>query len=128
MAGNRKDPRTSKARRLRREATPAEKRLWLHLKAMELPGGHFRRQAPLGPYFADFVHIGARLVIELDGGQHGLPTAAERDTRRTAYLEAQGFRVLRFWNHELTNNLDGVVETIFRAVNDPSQKSGVTSC
>lgn len=92
---------------------------------MELPGGHFRRQAPLGPYFADFVHIGARLVIELDGGQHGLPEALDHDARRTTYLEAQGFRVLRFWNHELNDNLDGVVETIFRAVHD---STGATSC
>jgi len=126
MADSRRDPRTVNARRLRRDTTPAEKRLWQHLKQMELPGGHFRRQAPMGPYFADFVHFGIKLVIELDGGQHGLPEAAAHDARRTAYLEAQGFRVLRFWNHELTDNLDGVVETIFRAVH--SNPTGATSC
>lgn len=128
MAPIRKDPRTANARRLRREATPAERRLWLHLKQMDVPGGHFRRQAPMGPYFADFVHCAAKLVIELDGGQHGLPGLAERDARRTAYLEAQGFRVLRFWNHELTDNLDGVVETIFRAIHDISNPTGDTEC
>ena len=126
MAQSRKDPRTGNARRLRREATPAEKRLWLHLKQLEVPGGHFRRQAPMGPYFADFVHLGIKLVIELDGGHHGLPEHAAHDARRTAYLEAQGFRVLRFWNHELTDNLDGVVETIFRAVQ--AHSNGATSC
>jgi very-short-patch-repair endonuclease len=127
-SSSRKDPRTTNARRLRREATPAEKRLWLHLKQMELPGGHFRRQAPMGPYFADFVHFDCKLVIELDGGQHGLPHAADHDARRTAYLETQGFRVLRFWNHELTENLDGVVETIFRAIHDTTNPTGTTSC
>ncbi|CAN7562070.1 endonuclease domain-containing protein [Bosea sp. LjRoot237] len=128
MAPIRKDPRTANARRLRREATPAEKCLWLHLKQMDVSGGHFRRQAPMGPYFADFVHFGAKLVVELDGGQHGLPNAAARDARRTAYLAAQGFRVIRFWNHELTDNLDGVVETIFRAVHDISNRTGDMEC
>ena len=126
MAASRKDPRTANARRLRHEATPAEKRLWLHLKQMELRGGHFRRQAPIGPYYADFTHFGLRLVVELDGGQHGLSEAAVHDARRTAYLEGLGFRVLRFWNNELTDNLDGVVETIFRAAH--SNPNGAISC
>ena len=127
MAASRRDPRTANARRLRHEATPAEKRLWLHLKQMPVnTGGHFRRQVPMGPYFADFAHFGIKLVIELDGGQHGLDEAIAHDARRTAYLEAQGFRVLRFWNHELADNLDGVLETIFRAVN--SDPTGAPSC
>ena len=123
---SRKDSRTPNARRLRREATPAEKRLWLQLKQLELPGGHFRRQAPMGPYFADFVHFGCKLVVELDGGQHGMPDGIQRDAKRTAYLEAQGFQVLRFWNHEIRENLDGVVETIFRTVH--ANPTGVTPC
>jgi very-short-patch-repair endonuclease len=123
---SRKDPRTPNARLLRREATPAEKRLWLQLRQLELPDGHFRRQVPMGPYFADFAHFGSKLVIELDGGQHGMPDIVERDAKRTAYLEAQGFRVLRFWNHEINENLDGVVETIFRAVH--SNPTGATPC
>lgn len=128
MAPARKDRRTINARRLRREATPPEKPLWMHLKQMDVPGGHFCRQAPMGPYFADFVHFGAKLVIDLDGNQHGLPNVAARDERRTAYLETQGFRVLRFWNHELAENLDGVVEMIFRAVHDISNPIGDTEC
>lgn len=80
----------------------------------------------MGPYFADFVHLGCKLVIELDGGQHGMPDIVERDAKRTAYLEAQGFRILRFWNHEIRENLDGVVETIFRAVH--ANSTGATPC
>ncbi len=83
---------------------------------LELPGGHFRRQAPIGPYFADFAHHGARLVVELDGAQHGLPTGQRHDAIRDAYLDAAGYRVLRFWNDEVVENLDGVVETILAAI------------
>lgn len=80
----------------------------------------------MGPYFPDFVHFGIKLVIELDGGQHGMPDAQAHDARRAAYLEAQGFRILRFWNHDIIENLDGVVETIFRAVH--SNSTGATPC
>jgi very-short-patch-repair endonuclease len=114
----RRDPRTPKARRLRVEATPFERKLWAALKQIELPQGHFRRQAPIGPYFADFAHHGLRLIIELDGAQHGLDEGLQRDTARTAYLEAAGYRVIRFWNHEIRENLDGVVATILSALAD----------
>lgn len=80
----------------------------------------------MGPYFADFAHLALKLIIELDGGQHGMPDIVERDAKRTAYLEAQGFRILRFWNHEIRENLDGVVETIFRAVH--ANSTGATPC
>jgi very-short-patch-repair endonuclease len=112
----RRDPRTPKARRLRVEATPFERKLWAALKQIELPQGHFRRQAPIGPYFADFAHHGLRLIVELDGAQHGFDEGLQRDATRTAYLEAAGYRVIRFWNHEIRENLDGVVETILSAV------------
>jgi very-short-patch-repair endonuclease len=119
MAGStrdRSDPRTPHARRLRREATPFERKLWAALKQLELPQGHFRRQAPIGPYFADFAHHGLRVVVELDGAQHGLDQGVRRDAVRTAYLEAAGYRVIRFWNNEIRENLDGVVETILAAL------------
>jgi very-short-patch-repair endonuclease len=115
-AKDRSDPRTSRARRLRREATPAERKLWGQLRLLELPGGHFRRQVPIGPYFADFAHHGLKLVVELDGGQHGLGPGLRHDAARTSYLERSGYRVLRFWNNEVAENLDGVVETIFAAI------------
>lgn len=115
-APRRSDPRTPRARRLRREATPAERRLWAKLKLIELPSGHFRRQVPVGQYFADFAHHGLRLVVELDGGQHGFDNGVRHDAARTDSPTAAGYRVLRFWNHEVRDNLDGVVETILAAL------------
>lgn len=112
----RADPRTGRARTLRRDATPAERILWSKLKLIEIEG-HFRRQAPVGPYFADFAHHGLRIIVELDGEQHGHDKGLAHDSRRTAYLEAESYRVLRFWNHEVRENLHGVVETILHAVN-----------
>ena len=110
----RADPPTSRARHLRREATPQERRLWTALRQVEWPsGGHFRRQVPIGPYYADFAHHGLKIVVELDGGQHSTDEGVGRDERRTAALEAAGYRVLRFWNAEVMDNFDGVVETIY---------------
>ena len=111
----RRDPRTGNARRLRRDATPAEKALWQQLRLVDVQG-HFRRQAPIGPYFADFAHHGLKLIVELDGEQHGFEPGLRRDSTRTAYLERAGYRVLRFWNNEVRENLDGVIETILAAL------------
>ena len=120
---DRSDRRTKISRRLRREATPFERRLWLRLKLVDLPQGHFRRQAPIGPYFADFAHHGLRLVIEIDGEQHGYEAGLSRDSARTAYLELNGYRVLRFWNNDIRDNLDGVMETILHAAAEPPTPS-----
>jgi very-short-patch-repair endonuclease len=109
---DRSDRRTSRARSLRKDTTPAEKRLWAALRVLDLPPGHFRRQAPIGRYIADFVHYGSRLVVELDGDQHGQPAELQRDAERDEYLTSIGFRVLRFWNYEVSRNCRGVVETI----------------
>lgn len=98
---------------------PAERRLWGALTALDLASGHFRRQVPIGPYFADFAHHGVRLVVELDGDQHGHLPAQARDAARTTHLEQRGYRVLRFWNHEALGNLDGVVSTILAALGEP---------
>jgi very-short-patch-repair endonuclease len=113
---NRSDPRTGRARSLRRKATPAERMVWNKLKLLDI-AGHFRRQVPVGPYFADFAHHALRIIVELDGEQHGHEQKLTYDAKRTAYLEAQGYRVIRFWNHEVRESLDGVVETILDAVN-----------
>ncbi len=116
---DRSDPRIANARRLRRDATPVERRLWAALRRLQLPSGHFRRQAPIGPYFADFAHHGLRLVVELDGEQHGYEAGLRRDAVRSSYLEEAGYRVLRFWNNEVRENLDGVVETILHRLTEP---------
>ncbi len=89
--------------------TEAEKKLWSRLRNHQLEHQHFRRQYPIGPYVADFCCRLARLIVEVDGGQHA--DSAE-DERRTAFLLGQGYRVLRFWNNDVLTNIEGVVETI----------------
>lgn len=101
------------ARRLRKNPTDAETRLWSRLRRKKLDGRRFRRQAPLGPYVADFVCFEARLIVEVDGGQHAERAA---DAKRTAWLEGQGHRVLRFWNNDVLGNIEGVVEAIRTAL------------
>jgi very-short-patch-repair endonuclease len=105
------------AKALRREMTGPEKRLWWHLRhRLSLEGSHFRRQVAIGPYVVDFCCLPARLVIEVDGNQHGFDGALAYDAKRTAYLEGQGFRVLRFGNHEVMRGIDVVLETIHAAL------------
>src|SRR5437868_10145112 len=105
-----------RARRFRREMTDAEVRLWLHLRAEQMDGYPFRRQVPMGPYVVDFACLKGRLVIEVDGGQHAEEVA--RDIRRSAWLESRGFQVLRFWNHEVLQETEGVLESIRAALPD----------
>src|SRR6185295_10060369 len=93
------DKPVPRARRLRREMTDAEWKLWHNLSRIPVAETHFRRQATIGPYFADFACHRNRIVIEIDGEQHGFDANRRSDDRRTAYLEAAGYRVLRFWNH-----------------------------
>lgn len=90
--------------------TDAERRLRAALRQNQVDGARFRRQAPIGRYVADFVCLEHRLIVELDGGQHADP--AEQDRQRTEWLESQGFHVLRFWNNEVLENLEGVVFAI----------------
>ena len=99
-----------RARRLRRASTDAEKLLWQNLRARQLGGAKFRRQTPIGPYIVDFVSFEHKLVVEIDGGQHNASAERQHDTKRTAWLESQGFRVLRFWNNQVLTNLEGVLE------------------
>ena len=98
-----------RARQLRRESTEAERRLLRALRS-KFPEFKWRHQMPVGPYFADIACFSERLVIELDGGQHA--EAAAYDAVRTRYLEAQSYRVIRFWNNEVWSNTDGVLQTI----------------
>jgi very-short-patch-repair endonuclease len=98
-----------KARRLRRDSTDAEMKLWFALRDRRLGGFKFVRQKPIAPYVADFVCRDERLVIEVDGGQHSENLA---DRRRDASLNADGYRVLRFWNNDVLTNLDGVLTAI----------------
>ena len=107
----------SRARRLRRQQTDAESKLWARLRARQLCGAKFRRQHAIGPFIADFCTVERGLVIELDGGQHA--TQAQADQRRSAYLERSGYRVLRFWDNEVLMNMEAVLERIFQVLNDP---------
>ena len=104
------------AKHLRCSMTESENKLWRHLRAHRLNGEKFRRQQPIGPYVVDFVHFGARLIVEADGGQHN---DSPRDERRDAWLREQGFRVMRFWNNEIMGNLDGVLAVIMVAATEP---------
>jgi very-short-patch-repair endonuclease len=101
---------SARARELRKNPTDAEKRLWRHLRLRQLDGYRFRRQVPIGPYVADLVCLERRLIVEVDGGQHAIEAA--RDEVRTAWLESQNFRVVRFWNNDVLDNTEGVLEAI----------------
>jgi len=102
------------ARRLRIEQTDAEHRLWSRLRGSQLEGFKFRRQRPLGPFFADFFCLEAKLVIELDGSQHA--DQLDRDERRTEFLRGAGYEVLRFWNYEVISEIDVVIQRIADAL------------
>ena len=104
------------ARRLRKEMTDAERKLWPHLKTLNIPHTHFRRQVPIGGYVADFACHAARLIIELDGGQHGEDKNIKRDSARTAFLESRGYKVLRFWNTDVFDSIDTVIDIIHNEV------------
>jgi very-short-patch-repair endonuclease len=101
------------ARRLRKTMTPQEVKLWMHLRALKDQGLHFRRQVPRLGYIVDFACLKSRLVIEVDGAQHGETDHSRKDAERDARLLRAGFKVLRFWNNEVNENIDGVVETIY---------------
>src|SRR5215470_4443894 len=102
----------SNAKALRRDTTDAERIIWYNVRAHRFQGASFRRQTPIGPYVADFVCHEAKLIIEVDGGQHFEPGNIVRDKRRDAYLAPQGYRVLRFNNLDVMKNKAGVLETI----------------
>ena len=108
------------ARTLRRNLPPAEKKLWGCLHESQLCGFQFRRQFPIGDFIVDFCCRERRLIVELDGAQHGDdPVVVAGDQRRTELLKQRGYRVVRFWNEEVLTNLDGVVEQILVELRQP---------
>jgi primosomal protein N' (replication factor Y) len=109
----------TRARRLRRDPTDAERALWHALRRNALGVG-FRRQHPIPPYFADFACVEARIVVEVDGGQHAEP----RDATRNAAMQAAGWRVLRFWNDEVLRNRAGVLTRIQEALAGGGETDG----
>jgi very-short-patch-repair endonuclease len=109
---------TNFARTLRRRSTNAEKLLWHNLQGKQLECYKFRRQQPIGPYIVDFVNFEKRIVIELDGGQHAIEK--ENDIKRDTWLNSEGFEVLRFWNNEIFENLEGVLDVIRKKLLSPS--------
>jgi len=102
------------ARRLRSAQSDTERRFWSIVRGRRFVGYKFKRQYPVGPYIADFVCLTARLIVELDGGQHA--EQQDYDEMRTRFLEAEGFRVIRFWNVDLKTNLRGTIELLLRAL------------
>ncbi|MGR6756962.1 endonuclease domain-containing protein [Aeromonas veronii] len=100
------------AKRLRRDATQAEQKLWQQLRNRRLAGLKFRRQMPIGPYVVDFISLEQGLVIEVDGSQHDEQAARKHDETRTAYLNQQGFRVIRVWNNDVLSRLNAVLDFI----------------
>ena len=121
-------PQRTRARQMRMAPTDAERKLWTHLRhRLPLVETHFRRQVRIGPYIVDFACHRSKLIVEVDGGQHAQNVAADRE--RTRRLEADGYRVLRFWNNDVLSNVDGVLAEIHRALTmtptpDPSPQGG----
>lgn len=109
-----------RARRLRREMTDVERLLWPRLRAARL-GVKFRSQMRLGGHIADFASVEAKLVIEVDGGQHD--RGREKDARRARSMAVLGYRTIRFWNHDVLGNIDGVVTVIQNAIPSPSHRA-----
>ena len=110
------------ARRLRKGMTDAERFVWARLRHKQFDGFRFRRQAPIGPYIADFVCYEARLILELDGSQHAEQT--DRDAVRTAWFETQGFRLLRAWNHQVVQDWGTVEAELWRLLTDAEGQPG----
>jgi len=118
------------AKNLRKRSTDAERHLWKHIRTKQIEGLKFRRQEPIGKHIVDFVCYERMIIIEADGGQHD---ASEKDVERDAWLRSQGFNVLRFWNHDILTNIEGVLEVIMKNCLErspsptPPIKGGATS-
>ncbi len=106
----------SQARDLRRNQTTAEQKLWARLRDRQLAGYKFKRQEPRGPYVVDFACLRKKLIVEIDGGQHADPLRRAKDRVRSVWLQANGYRVLRFWNNEVMENIEGVLVRIEEAL------------
>jgi very-short-patch-repair endonuclease len=108
-----------RAAELRKSPTPAEARLWAHIRNNQLNGVSFRRQHAIGPYITDFCSPRSKLIVELDGSQH--LDQEEYDNDRTRYFNERGYKVLRFWNNEVINDLNGVIQAIMNELEDMKQ-------
>jgi len=108
------------ARQLRHNATQTERSLWRELKMLKNEGRHFRRQVPIGKYIADFACHSCGLVVELDGGQHAESTNLEADHTRTIEINNNGYRVMRFWNADVQENVEGIMDMIRNAAGLPT--------
>jgi adenine-specific DNA-methyltransferase len=104
-----------RARKLRQTPTDCEAILWRQLRYRQISGHKFRRQRPIGPYIVDFICLEKGLIIEVDGGKHG----NESDIKRDTWLRSEGYRLLRFWDHEVLKQIEGVKERIFHALAGP---------
>ena len=109
---------TGLAKSLRKRSTEAEKIVWQKIRAGQLNGFKFKRQQPIGPYIVDYVCFEKNLIIEIDGGQHAVEK--DKDIKRDTWLQSEGFVVTRFWNNEIFENLEGVLETIIKKIEAPS--------
>jgi very-short-patch-repair endonuclease len=116
------DAKREQAQRLRSTSTHVEEKLWRLLRSRRLAGAKFRRQVPLGPWIADFVSFEHKLIVEADGSQHA---DSERDRVRDADLKARGFRVLRFWNNDILQTPNGVLEAIWSALQETPSPGGL---
>ncbi len=114
------------ASKLRKEMPSAEQRLWFFIRRKQLSGLRFRRQHTIGPYVADFSCVKVKLVIELDGDQHGTNNAVSYDDKRNKFMEGNGWTVLRFWNNEVYDNIDGVLEVILDTARNLELSNGET--
>jgi very-short-patch-repair endonuclease len=112
------------AKSLRKRTTDAEQLLWGHLRAKRFGGLKFRRQQPIGASIVDFVCFEKKIIVELDGGHHALPAEMQKDSKRDRWFEAQGYKVLRFWDNEVLTNIQGVLEVIWKGLfKSPSPQS-----
>ena len=108
------DIQHQKARELRNNMTKQEQKIWSFLKNRKFYGYRFLRQYPIGNYIVDFICRSKKIIIEIDGGQHNEPQNIEYDTTRTNFLEAKGYKVIRFWTNDIDKNLDGVYKVLIK--------------
>ena len=113
-----RDVSPSIVKMLRNNLTPQEAKLWVRLKEMKSQGLHFRKQVPIKNYVVDFACLSRKLLIEIDGEQHGFDIGTAKDRKRDTELNELGFRVLRFWNHEVDKEIESVLDTIWRDAED----------
>lgn len=106
------------ARILRKNQTSQEAKMWKILRNFQMQGLKFRRQYPIGNYIFDFICKEIKLIIEIDGGQHNEPNNIEYDKIRTKFIESKGYRIIRFWNCDIDNNIEGVYQRILEEIKD----------